>query len=413
MQGLGGHSSENLTFTAQDVQLEWEVSVTGAGLNYSMLSKVFATLVELNVRPASPLPDLIAKDLSFTVVHRNERRYTGSGVVSVTEAGNEVLAKRSLNPSPAPHLLQPLALDSTQAISKRQSVNPLHEDYAYEIPSTPYVLLVTAYSDHLMPITPLQEVYSIVISALGDEIAQGRGAAKPVDFVFREPPVTLTWTGADERTGLNNTDVLKAVMALKLVHLNRQTPWHARMIWYNIVMPSSGQELVVMGGGRVEDLLGAEDLLEVGPSNVSVQTSKRNLVNPANPLPSCIFQFPNTPYILNITAITPSRFAPQLPLYRLLEIYNAALHDFAREISIGHGGDVPAKVEIELWGISLVWRREDPPGLNYTMLRRVYQLLDSLQTNPATPFPEGYRMGFFFHVVTTDDDSVGTGWVTG
>ena len=135
-QGLGGHSSENLTFTAQDVQLDWEVSVTGAGLNYSMLLRVFATLVELNVRPASPLPDLIAKDLSFTVAHRIERRYTGSGVVSVSEAGNEVLAKRSLNPSPAPQLLQPLASqqpNTTSSLSFKyvnsQLLFPLYPSY--------------------------------------------------------------------------------------------------------------------------------------------------------------------------------------------------------------------------------------------------------------------------------------------
>ena len=108
-QGFGGDPSENLTFTSQNVQLDWKAAVasaTSATLNYYTLLQVFVTLVDLNVRQSSPLPELIAKDLFFTVAHRNERRYTGNGLVNISDAGNEVLAKRSLIPSPAPQLLQ-------------------------------------------------------------------------------------------------------------------------------------------------------------------------------------------------------------------------------------------------------------------------------------------------------------------
>lgn len=108
-QGLGGHSVENVTFTAQNVQLDWTVPVTGGTFNYSMLLQAFSTLIELNVRQNSPLPELIAKDFSFTVAHSNERHYTGNGRVGFLRAGNDVLPKRSLNPGPALQLLQPPA----------------------------------------------------------------------------------------------------------------------------------------------------------------------------------------------------------------------------------------------------------------------------------------------------------------
>ena len=107
-QGLGGHSAENVTFTAQDVELYWTVPPTVGSLNYSMLLRAFSTLAGLNVRQNSPLPELFAKDLSFTVAHRNEKRYVGNGRVGFSQDNSEVLAKRSLDPGPAPQLLQSL-----------------------------------------------------------------------------------------------------------------------------------------------------------------------------------------------------------------------------------------------------------------------------------------------------------------
>ena len=107
-QGLGGHSAENVTFTVQDVELDWAVPATGGTLNNSMLLLALSTLVDLNVRQNSPLPELFAKDLSFTVAHRNERRYMGNGRVGFSQDGSEILAKRSLDSSPVPQLLQPL-----------------------------------------------------------------------------------------------------------------------------------------------------------------------------------------------------------------------------------------------------------------------------------------------------------------
>ena len=378
--GRGGYTPQSFKVVHSPIQLIWRADVFSKGLNYSMLSIVFGALQRLHTDPA-PSPRAIFRRMIYYDIFEQigaQRFELGEGQV-----------------------------DSIQAISKRQSVNTLHKNYAYQIPSTPYHLLVTAYSDPLVQITSLQEVYSIAISALEDEIAQGRGAAKPVDLTFQESPVIITWERSDERIGLNYTDLLNAFKALKSIHLNRETPWHERMIWYDIGVPNAEQESVTMGGGMVEDLL------EIGPSKVSVQTSKRSLVDPANPLPSYVFLLPNTPYILNITIDSPSGVVRQLPVIPLLEVYDIALHDFAREIWAGRGGDVPANVEIDSQVITLGWIRDDPPGLNYSMLRRVYQLLEVLQTNPGTPFQEGYRMGFFFHVVTTDNDSVGTGLVTG
>ena len=378
-QGRGGSRPPMFSVFHSPVRVVWRADVVGEGLNYSMLSIVFTALEQLHTDPAPPLHAIFRKMIYYDI-------YEQRGAQRFEIGGGQV--------------------QSTQTISKRQPINPLHKDYAYEIPSTPYNLLVTAYSDHLMPITPLQEVYSIVISALGDKIAQGRGAVKSVDFVFREPPVTLLWTRADERSGLNYTDLLKAFMALKLVHLNPETPWHARMIWYSVVMPNSGQEFVSMGGGRVEDLL------PVGPSNVSVQTSKRNLATPANPLPTYACQLPNTPYILDIRAVPPI-FEPQLPLDPLIAIYDLAYHDFEDEINTGHGGDVPLKFNIVLLPFALNWQREDPPGLNYSMLLRVYQLLETLQVDEATPFPQGYRKSLLFRVLTINEEIVGLGKVIG
>ena len=350
------------------------------GLNYSMLSIVFGTLKQLHTDPAPSLRAIFRKKIYYDIFEQ-------IGAQKFELGGGQV--------------------DSPEAISKRQSDNPLNRNYAYKIPSTPYDLLVTAFlEDPVMPETPLEEVYSIAISALGYEIAQGRGAAKPVDLTFKKSPITLIWTRSEEGTGLNYTDLLKVFKALESLHMNRETPWHSRQIWYNIAVPNAEQRSIALGGGSIEDWL------ETGPPNASVQSSKRNLVKPVNALPSYVCHLPNTPYILDIRAV-PSFIEPHLPLDPLIAIYDLAYHDFEDEIRIGHGGDVPLKFNIVLRPFALNWQREDPPGLNYSMLLRVYQLLETLQVDEATPFPQGYRRSLLFRVVTMDDEVVGFGKVIG
>lgn len=122
-QGFGDFPSVSATFTAEDVHLDWVIRDTDSALNYSMLLLVFQALVNLNVRQTSPLPDLIGKDLSFTVADRIDGSNMGDGrIVGIGEADSEVLAKRSVNPSPAPELLQPLAsqqLRTTTSLSSK------------------------------------------------------------------------------------------------------------------------------------------------------------------------------------------------------------------------------------------------------------------------------------------------------
>lgn len=109
-QGYGNSPSVSATFTTRDVKLDWVTPGAGRALNYSILLQVFKELMNINVRETSPLPILIGKDLSFTVVDRTGESSMGEGmVVSNREADNEILAKRSVDPSPAPELLQPLA----------------------------------------------------------------------------------------------------------------------------------------------------------------------------------------------------------------------------------------------------------------------------------------------------------------
>ena len=374
-QGRGGSRPPLFSVFYTPVEFVWRADLTWGGLNYSMLSVVFAELKRLHTDPASSA--IYRKMIYYDILEQRGAQRFGLG-------GGQV--------------------ESLQAISKRQSVNPLHTNYRYQIPSTPYEFLVTASSGPGMPNIPLQEVYSLVILALEDGIAQGRGAAKPVDFTFQRPPVTLTWDRSAEETGLNHTDLLKAFKALESIHMNRETPWQYRKISYNIVGPNAEQGLVAMGGGLVEDLR------ETGPSKVSVQNSKRNLVERVKPLPSYVCQLPDTPYILEIRAVAPN-VRPQLPLDPLIGIYNMALQSFIHEMIDGHGGDVPAVVDIERRPISLDWRRHDPPGLNYSMLLRVYQLMRVIQTNEATPFRGGYRMNLFVRVVTVHDEVVGIGKV--
>ena len=379
-QGRGGNSPQSFSVVYSPVQLIWRADIVWGGLNYSMLSLVFGALKQLHTDPAPSLRAIFRKMIYYDVFEEIEgqRFELGGGRV-----------------------------DSTEPISKRQSVNPLHDDFAYQIPSTPYKLLVTAYPDEpVMPETPLEDVYFIAISALEDEIAQGHGSTKPADLTFKKSFITLIWTRSNEGTGLNYTDLLKVFEALESLHMNRETPWHSRQVWYNIAVPNAEQRLVALGGGSIEDWL------EMGPSNVSVPSSKRNLVKPINPLPYYVCRLPNTPYILDIRAV-PSFIEPQLPLDPLIAIYDLAYHDFEDEIDTGHGGDVPLKFNIVLRPLALNWQREDPPGLNYSMLLRVYQLLETLQVDEATPFPHGYRRSLLFRVVTIDNEVVGLGKVIG
>ena len=126
-----------MIFTAQDVQLEWVATTDIRLFNYTTLLRVFETLMELNVRQRSPLPELFGKDLSFEVIHDTERFYTGNGrVKKIPEAGDEILAKKSVNTSPAPQLLQPPASRqfniTTSLISKyvnSQLLSLLHSSY--------------------------------------------------------------------------------------------------------------------------------------------------------------------------------------------------------------------------------------------------------------------------------------------
>ena len=379
-QGRGGSTPEVFSASYSPVQLTWRADLIRWGLNYSMLSIVFEALKQLHTDPAPPLRAIFRKKIYYDVFEQ-------IGAQKFELGGGQV--------------------DSPEAISKRQSDNPLNRNYAYQIPSTPYNLLVTAFlEDPVMPKTPLKEVYHIVISDLGDEIALGRGAVKPVDLTFKKSPITLFWTRSDEGTGIDYADLRKVFKALESLHTNRETPWHSRQIRYNIAVPNAEQRLVALGGGSIEGWL------EMDPSNVSVQSFKRDLVKPVNPLPLYVCHLPNTPYILDIRAV-PSFIEPPLPLDPLIAIYDLAYHDFEDEIRIGHGGDVPLKFNIVLRPFALNWQREDPPGLNYSMLLRVYQLLETLQVDEATPFPQGYRRSLLFRVVTMDDEVVGFGKVIG
>lgn len=378
-RGHGGSTPAWFSVSYSPVHLVWRADVIMGGLNYSMLSIVFGALQRLHTDPQPSLRNVFRKMIYYYIFEQigPQRFELGEGQV-----------------------------DSIQAISKRQSVSPLNRNHAYQIPSTPYNLLVSAYSDDpVMPITPLQEVYSIVISAVVDEIAQGRGAATPIDLTFREPPVAFSWTRSNEGAGLNNTDLLKVFEVLESIHMNRETPWHSRRIWYNIAVPNAEQGLIALGGGWVDDMP------ETGPSNVSVQNSKRTSVDPVNPFPSYVCHIPNTPYIIEIRAVPPS-VPPQWPGDPLKAIYDLAFLRFDREIRNGHGDDVPSTVNIVVGSLSLIWRRQDPPGLNYYKLVSVYQLLERLQRSGATPFPQGYRLSLFFRVITIEDDVLGTGEVS-
>ena len=362
------------------IRLAWRADLFWGGLNYSMLSIAFEALKQLHTDPAPRFRGIHRKMIYYDILEQRgaQRVELGEGQV-----------------------------ESQAVISERRSVNPLQTQYRYQIGSTPYSLFIAANSGPAIPITPLWEIYTRIISCVTTEITHGHGATKPVGLDDREPPVSFVWRrSANEGTGLNYTDLLAVFRALSFHHTDLATPWYKKTIRYHVVVQNAGQGAVAIGGGWVGTML------EIGSSNVSVQNFKRNSVTPVNPLPSYVYHLPNTPYILDIRAVTPY-IARQLPLDTLLLVYDAALHRLANQIENGHGGDVPAALYIQVGAISLGWRREHPPGLNYTMLLRIYSLLQILQTTEATPFPGGYRKCLFFRVKTIVGETIGLGRILG
>ena len=362
------------------IRLTWRADIFWGGLNYSMLLTVFEALRQVHTDPAPRFRGLHRKMIYYDLFEQRgaQRVERGEGQVESVEA----------------------------TTSERRSVNPLQAKYNYRIGSTPYALLIAANSGPAIDISPLWEIYTRVISSIRTQIDQGHGATIPVGFDDREPPVSITWRRSSERTGLSYTDLLLLFRVLTFYHTNIATPWYKKSIRYHVVFVNEGPGALVLGGGWV----GA--MLEIGSSNVSVQSSKRDLVTPVNPLPSYVYHLPETPYIIVITAVTP-RFAPLLPLNTLYIVYDLALHGFSGQVTDGHGGDVPPAVDIKIGAISLDWRRENPPGLNFTMLLRVYSIIATIQTVEVTPFPAGYRKSLFFVVKTESNEICGLGKVIG
>ena len=378
-QGHGGIKPPTYNVYQRPVSLVWHQQLTGGGLNFSMLSIILETLQQLHTIPGPPLRNVYRKNIYYDVFEQRgtQRFEVGYGQV-----------------------------ENLEHVSKRQSVNLLYDIYEYKIPSTPYKLLIIANLNYVLPFYPLQETYKIAISVLEYQIAEGRGAYRPDSFNSRDFVVTLKWARSGKGIGLDYTGLLRVVETLESIHMNRSTPWYSRIIRYHVVTSNAGQGLVAMGGGWVYDVL------EMGPSNVSVQNSKRHLVNPVNPsLPSYVYCLPNTSYVLYIYAIYPV-LVPKLPLDSLLIVYDMAFRHFTSEIASGHGGAVPRTVDIGHWPATLWWIREDPPGLNYSTLLSVYQLLDVFQTVKESSFQEGYRKSLDFFVATTSGDKIGKGGVS-
>ena len=143
--GLGDSPSVSATFTTQEVKLDWVIPDTGSALNNSMLLQVFRQLHVLNVLQTSPVQILIGKDLNFTVVDLYHELNMGKGmVVGIREADSEIVAKRSVDPSPAPELLQPLASQqpsTTASLSSKyvhsQLLFPFYLPITHKLTSTP------------------------------------------------------------------------------------------------------------------------------------------------------------------------------------------------------------------------------------------------------------------------------------
>lgn len=362
------------------IRLAWQADITSGGLNYSMLLVAFEALKQLHTDPAPRFRRIHREMIYFDIIERRgaQRVELGEGQV-----------------------------ESSGAISERRSVNPLQADYSYRLPMTPYSIVITAASGPLSRSTPLWEAYTRLLTRISSQIAQGHGATEPVDLYVSEPPIIANWIKTSVEIGLNYTDLRIVFMWLSFHHTEHSTPWCRKPIRYHIVERNEGQQPpVTMGGGLVGDIL------EIGSSNVSVQSSKRDSVTPVNLSGSYAYQLPNTDYTLSIATLPPGDMS-QLPLNALAAAYDAALHTFAGQIQSGHGGDVPATYNMELRGVSFGWRREHPPGLNYTMLERVYRLMKMIQTFEPTPFPEGYRQRAFFSIVLKSNVIVGFGTVLG
>lgn len=377
-EGRGGVTPPMFGSYQAPIRLAWRADITREGLNYSMLSIVFETLKQLHTDPRPGFRGIYRKMIYFDIFEQRGARRIERGEGQV---------------------------ESPRAISERRSVNPLQADYAYRIDSTPYYILVTTTLGPAMAINPLEEAYYGVLEGLTFQIAQGHGATIPLGLDINEPPVHLNWQRSDMETGLNYTDLRAVFTWLALHHTVSITPWFKKSIRYRVVQ-SEGEERGAMGEGWV----GA--LREMGASNVSVQNSKRDTVTPVKSSNSYAYQLPNTPYIVTMQ-VPPPGVVSELALVTLIAVYDAALHNFSSQIQSGRGGDVPATYAWELWSISLDWRREQPPGLNYTMLERVYQLLKTIQTTTLTPFPEGYRQRLNFSVVTRSNEVMGIGKVRG
>ena len=377
--GHGGVTPPIFNSFQAPIQLVWRADIFWGGLNYSMLSIVFGALKQLHTDPAPQFRGVHRKMISYDLFeHRRAQRIErGEGQV-----------------------------ESSRAISERRSISPLQAEHACPVAMTPYTLLIAANSGPVISISPLWELYTRIISTLRTQVDQGHGAAIPLNFELLEPPVELIWQRAHDNSSPNYTDLVLVFKTLAFHHTDLKSPWYGLTVRYHVIMQNDKQITTTVGGGWVGVMLG------IGASNVSVQSSKRDSVIPVNTLPYLIYHLPNTPYILDIRALVPA-IAPQLPIDTLLLVYDVALHRLATQIANGHGGDVPAAVNIQVGAISLEWRREHPPGLNYTMLLRVYSLLATLQTTEAALFPQGYRKSLFFGIKAISDEMIGLGRVLG
>ena len=360
------------------IRLAWQADITRGGLNYSMLSIVFEALKQLHTDPRPGFKSIYRKVIYFDILEQRGTRRIERGDGQV---------------------------ENSWAISERRSVNPLQADYEYEIDSTPYSILITTTPGPAMAIIPLQETYHEVLEDLAFEIERGQGATIPIGLDIEEAPVHLHWRRSHMEVGLTYTDLQEVFTWLSFVHTLSVTPWFRKSIEYRVVRRIA-QGRIVMGEGWVGDLE------QIASSNVSVQASRRDTVTPVNPSDSYAAHLLNTPYIINMK-VSPPGVVPQLSLDSLTNCYNIALYNIESQIQSGNGGDVPATYNTEMWSVALDWRREHPPGLNYTMLERVYRLLKGFQTTKPTSFPGLYRQRLNFSVTTTSYEIMGFGNVRG
>ena len=360
------------------IRLAWQANLIWGGLNYSMLSIVFDALKQLHTDPRPGFRSIYRKMIYFDIFEQLGAQRIERGEGQVAFSG---------------------------AISERRSVNPLQADYEYEIDRTPYSILITTTPGPAMAIIPLQETYYEVLEDLTFQIERGHGATIPEGLDIEEPPVYLNWQQSHMEIGLSYNDLQTVFTWLSFVHTLSVTPWFRKSIRFHVVRRIA-QGRIVLGEGWVGELQ------QIASSNVSVQASRRDQVTPVNPLDFYAYYLRNTPYIVNMKAPAPG-VVPQLSLDMLMSCYNIALYNIESQIQSGNGGNVPATYNTEIWGVALDWRREHPPGLNYTMLERVYRLLKAFQTSKRTQFPGAYRQRLDFSVVTTSNEVMGFGYVRG